>query len=215
MPLLHTQTLFCSASEFAVCLIQDLWWRLPPAPPNASMPQFLLSPGKFEIMASLKVHSSFQLSSHALSGGSMSGEIFFFWKQWRFPAGCLWRCHQDLDSVLWSLLHRASVISLTNSHRTPAVWRSLTNLLLQTLTHRWRHLSTLGLPQIKTLACFLETFSQIFICHFQLKLAKPEFSILLWSSSSTHFFHCLGHLALACSSGPVQLWSFSGPYSLG
>lgn len=80
MLLLHTQTLFCSASEFAVCLIQDLWWHLPPAPPSASMPQFLLFPGKFEIMASLKVHSSFQLSSHALSGGSMSVEIFFFLK---------------------------------------------------------------------------------------------------------------------------------------
>lgn len=87
---LHTWTLFCSASESLLCT----WSRSS----DGTSHQFLLFPGKFEIMASLKAHSSSWLSSCAVSGSSVSGD-FFFWKQW-FPSGCLWRCHQDLDSVL-------------------------------------------------------------------------------------------------------------------
>lgn len=37
---------------------------------------------------------------------------------------------------------------------------------LQAHTDRWRHLSALDLSQINTLACFLESFSQISGCHF-------------------------------------------------
>lgn len=197
---LHTQTLFCAVSEFAVRLVQDHWWQLPPAPAGASTSQIFLSPWKPEIMVSLKVrNSSSQLSSCAVSGGFMSVGIFFLWKQWRsFPVFILDVCEdvanlwpqspplftpQDFSNFIDKLTLNPCFMQVTDKSSSP-LWAH---------TDKWRHLSTLSLSQIKTLACFLETFSQISGCCFQLRLAKTEISILLPNPPSACFFHHLEH----------------------
>lgn len=164
----HTQTLFCSASEFAVCLVQDHWWQLPSAPPGAPVSQFLPFPSKLKIMVSLKVCNSsvFLMRSHVIPQviphSAVSAEALC---QWRFSSseshgvvGGVFPCtfqmsvnmspSSGLSCILFTLQVFSNFINKLSLNPWFMQITDKSSCPLQAQMDRWRHLGTIGLSQI-------------------------------------------------------------------